>query len=141
MSMTLLIPICAALGSAGDINSALRTAGFELVMEEADLAAHTGFLPVRLEGQLSGFEYSINDAADFETPAAFGACPQLIMLTASLDHEAAAAFAFAGVVAQLGRSGVLDPQEDGWLTPEQAFENARTMANEVQRPFVYPGGS
>lgn len=141
MSMTLLIPICAALGSVAEINSTFQTAGFEMAMEEADLGAHTGFLPVSLDGQPTGFEYSINDAADFETPADFGACPQLVMLNASLDHEAAAAFAFAGVVAQLGRSGVLDPQEDAWLTPEQAFETARTMASEVQRPFVYPGGS
>jgi hypothetical protein len=139
--MTLFVPICAALVSVADANSALRSAGFDMVVEAVDLRAHRGFLPVRLEGQLSGFEYYIDDAAEFETPAAFGACPQVVMLSLSLDHEVVAASAFAGVLAQSTRSGVLDAQEDQWLTPEEAFESARAMSVAVRRPFYHPGSS
>lgn len=139
MSMSLLVPICASLMSVADVNAAFRDAGFDMVMEQVDLSAHSGYLPVRFEGQVSGFEYYINEADDFEAPAAFGVCSHVVMLDVSLDHEVAAAFAFAGVLAQSTRSGVLDPQEDRWLTPDDALGSARTMSAALERPFYQPG--
>lgn len=139
MSMTLLVPICATLISVADVNAAFRNTGFDMVMEQVDLSAHTGFLPVQFEGQISGFEYYINEAEDFETPAAFGVCSHVVMLNVSLDHEVVAAFAFAGILAQSTRSGVLDPQEGRWLTPDDALNFARTASADVSRPFHQPG--
>lgn len=137
--MTLLVPICASLISVADVNAAFRSAGFDMVMEQVDLGAHRGFLPVQFEGQISGFEYSLDEAEDLEVPAAFGACSHVVMLDVSLDHEVVAAFAFAGILAQSTRSGVLDPQEDRWFTPEDALNFARTTSADVRRPFHLPG--
>ncbi len=55
-----------SLPSVKALNQTISKLGFDLIIDEADLAQHSGFLPARLQGEDSGFEWSCESASEFE---------------------------------------------------------------------------
>lgn len=54
------------LPSVASLVAKARELGFDVSLEDADLATHTGFLPGRLGEQGSGFEWSVSPASEFD---------------------------------------------------------------------------
>ncbi len=104
-----------------DIQS-IRDAGVSsetpFVPEEADLATHTGFLPVEIEGRNSGFEYyfePIEDGALPDDATRFGS-HQMISRTGGDLAEMLASLAFFQAAAKLSGAAYVYP-DDAIIVP------------------------
>jgi hypothetical protein len=90
----------------------------------ADLAKHTGFLPVRVQGRDTGFEYyfdAVPDGALLPEALAFGS-HHIITRTGSDFEEGRAALTFLKVAARLTGGAYVYP-DDGIIVPPEDVQS------------------
>ena len=91
------------------------------LIHPADLATHTGFLPVRVGGRDTGFEYYFDALSDDALPAdamSFGTY-QMITRTGSDFEEGRAALIFLKVAARLTGGAYVYPDGGIIVRPEE----------------------
>ncbi len=113
------------LPSLDDLTARLASLGFVVQPEPVDIAEHQGFWPATFQGNASGFEFQISDAAsvageyELDLPTAFDS-----VATASMGgdlDELLCALCVLSAFADLTGGVYLDPQTDLTLEPAAAL--------------------
>ena len=89
--------------------------------EQADLATHTGFFPMRVKGRDTGFEYyfeAIPEGALPQEVRKFGS-HYIVARTGSSFEEGRAALAFLKIVARLTGGAYVYPDDGIIVAPEE----------------------
>jgi hypothetical protein len=125
------------LGSIEEWQAAIDAEGFPLKLDHTDLKRHSGFLPARLEGKLTGFECYHDPADDFireNSDIDLGRAWKFVLgfrWRGDYDEfEAAwmAATAYASVT-----SGVVFDDDGSILSVAQAREAVRKILRDMPR--------
>ena len=124
--------------TADDWNAAIKTEGFDLVLDPFDLRADDGYRPAFLKGEESGFEWYLSKVATMEEMPGFpfkafiGDCDLKAQLcfTSYANEEVASAIAGA-VLAKLSGGYYWDPETDNrFLQGDDAIAAAWKIAKE-----------
>lgn len=109
------------------ISDAARTLGFDLVLDDADLAEHSGFLPAKLNGKASGFEWFLSPAAEYaELGIDFGTRDCVAsFITHSDEIEGQSAMIGAAALMALTDGIYFDDYDNVDSTPDRIVEEAR----------------
>ncbi len=111
------------------ISSEAQALGFDLVLDDCDLSTHTGYLPVRLDGDESGFEWFISDASeysDFPLPLDLEQRDIVIELsTGSDEKECQAAMICAAAIMKLADGVYFDDYDNVDRTPDRLLAEVR----------------
>jgi hypothetical protein len=105
----------AKLPTVDALNTAIRGAGFDLVLDPADLRVDDGYLPAMWEGEESGFEWYLKSVVDSEDapPAEAGdADTEIVLLFTSQAGEEVAAAVTAAILAGATGGSYWDPETD-----------------------------
>lgn len=117
------------LPSPSAISSESRALGFDLVLEECELDAHSGYLPARLDGDETGFEWFISNASeysDFPLPLDLEQREIVIELsTGSDEKECQAAMICAAAIMKLADGVYFDDYENIDRTPDRLLAEVR----------------
>jgi hypothetical protein len=132
MSMEMFVLSDRELSSIAEWQAAIDAKGFPLKMDDTNLKAHSGFLPARLNGKLTGFECDHFPAAEFmsETPEVdFGHDWMFVLAFRWIGNfkEMTAAWMAAAAYAAATEGVVLDDQEPKIRTAAEATEEARYL--------------
>jgi hypothetical protein len=114
--------------------SAISEAGFEALTldTEFDVDEHSGFLPCRMDGAESGFEYAsgpIESIDGLELPETFDF--SVTLATHSDMRELACSVIAAAVLCSITDGVLVDPQADERVEAEDAIRWAREVLAEI----------
>jgi len=118
-----------------DWQAAIANAGFPVQLDyDFDVDTFTGFLPCRVNGELSGFEYysskiSVSEASELEVPAPLDF--SVTFQTVSRPMELVAAAAASGALAAATDGLLIDPQSDEQYSGKSAIEWAEKQIAEI----------
>jgi hypothetical protein len=116
---------------------AICDAGFPVELDtDIDLATFSGFLPCKLRGVLSGFEYFaglLSEPGANEVGAAPGSDFSVTLVTHSDLREFACAAAAAGVLARVSGGLLVDPQSGESFAASDALEWAAEQFAAAER--------
>src|SRR5438128_1170303 len=124
--------------TVGDWNAAIKTEGFDLVLDPFDLRTDDGYRPASLKGEESGFEWYLSQVAAMEempersVKPFIGDCDLKAQLcfTSYANEETTSAIAGA-VLAKLSGGYYWDPEtDDRLLQGNDAIAAARKIADE-----------
>jgi hypothetical protein len=122
------------LPTTAAISDAARSLGFDLVIDETDLAKHTGFLPAQLNGAAAGFEWMLDNPDDYgEIGIDFGdrdcvAC----LVTHSDEAECQSAMIAAAVILSLTGGIYFDDYDNVETSPDRLLSEVREWLDGVQ---------
>jgi hypothetical protein len=114
--------------------TAITQAGFPVKLDlDFDIDSHTGSLPCRVRGEISGFEYSSKESEDDELKE-LELSPEMsfqirLSSVGSKPLELLAAAAAASVLSRVATGIVYDPQKDKCLSGEESIEWAWSLFN------------
>jgi|ERR1043166_1078171 hypothetical protein len=128
--------------TVGDWNAAIKTEGFDLVLDPFDLRIDDGYRPAFLKGGESGFEWylsqveKVEDLSDCPFKAFVGDCDLRAQLCfCSYANEEVTSTIAAAVLAKLSDGYYWDPETDErFFRGNDAVAAARKIATE--RGFV-----
>jgi hypothetical protein len=113
------------------LNAAIKAAGFDLVLDPADLHKDDGYLPAMWEGEESGFEWylaSVDELEDAPPAEAGDANTEASLLFTSEAGEEVAAAVTAALLATITGGAYWDPETDKRvLRGEAALAAARAI--------------
>jgi hypothetical protein len=104
-----------------------------------NLRRYTGFLPVRVEGRATGFDFLVESASDLTAQyPALATLPLSEPIAYSLSfgvrpEECAAAYLSASVLVSRFQGVVFDPQAGAMLSLEQVKDDARKCLSVVPK--------
>jgi hypothetical protein len=124
-----------AMPAASVWKKAISDAGFPVALDEDfDVFSHTGFLPVRVDGETAGFEYYAKELTS-EDQDELGLAPELNF---SVDFyinsqplELKSALAAASVLASVSGGVLNDHQEGETIAPEDAIAWAKDQLSQL----------
>jgi hypothetical protein len=120
-----------------DILDAAAASDVSFIPESFDLATHTGFLPVDVEGRATGFEYyfdAIEEGALPEDATRFGS-HQMISRTGSDMAEMLASLLFFRATAKLAEAAYVYP-DDAIIIPPAEVEGYLTDQINMLRKYL-----
>lgn len=127
----------ASMPNPSDWQEAIRAAGFPVEIDTGfDVDTFTGFLPCKLDSQLSGFEYFASpldpeEAMELEAPA--GADFSVTFVTHANLRELAASLAAASVLCQVSGGLLVDPQSGESYSGGDAVTWAKAELEQLRR--------
>ena len=138
MSMELIVYLKhSAMPTLSNLQQAIHDAEFPLQLDpDIDLNSHSGFLPCKLRGAESGFEYFVrrlsgSEAAEVGTPSDSNFSVTLV--THSNLQECACAVVAAGVIARVTGGLLVDPQSSESFAATDALGWAKEQFADVER--------
>ena len=118
-----------------DWQAAIANAGFPVQLDyDFDVDTFTGFLPCRVNGELSGFEYysskiSVSEASELQVPAKVDF--SVAFRTGSRPMELVSAVAASSALASATDGQLIDPQSDERYWGKRAIEWAEKQIAEI----------
>ncbi len=116
---------------------AIRDAGFHVELDtDIDLDKFSGFLPCKLRGAVSGFEYfagRLSEAEADELGAPAGSDFAVTFVTHSYLREFACSVVAAGVLARASGGLLVDPQSGETFEAAEAVDWAAEQFSEAER--------
>ena len=138
MAMEMFVLSDRELNSISEWQIAIDAKSFPLKLDQADFKTHSGFLPARLNGELTGFECDHFPAAEFidGTPNVdFGHNWMFVLAFRWIGDfkEMTAACMAAASYAAATEGVVLDDQEAKIRTVAEAMEEARYLGEKYAK--------
>ena len=138
MSVDLVVYLArSAMPSPLQWAKAISEANFPVALDtQFDADEHTGFLPCKFRGKLSGFEYYSDRLREKEREevGAPKTCDFLItFVTHSLMHELATSFIAAGVLCHISGGLFVDPQSGDSYTSEYVLDMVRSNLAAIEQ--------
>lgn len=134
--ISLLVFDSSKLPSFEVVRAKAKAQGGTLELYEAvDLARHQGYLPVRLSGRTTGFEYYFDAVPEGALPpeaTEFGS-HHIVTRTFGDMEEGRAAIAFLQVVAPLAGAAYVYPDDGIVVAPEQVEDYLAAQVEEFSR--------
>ena len=120
------------LPTTAALNSAAGSFGVDLSLEDADLASHTGFLPAKLNGADTGFEWYIGSADDFgDRGIDFGDRDCVCTFrTGSIEAETQCATVCAAALMTLTKGIYFDEYDGVADTPDRIIAEVRAWIED-----------
>src|SRR4029077_4704527 len=118
---------------------AIKAAGVDLVLDDFDPREHTGYLPVKLDGKPTGFEYYFGSVDEElrQRPEQIGDRDRVISFVLHSDLTELRAAMWAAAVLTKHASGIFcDPQSDEYAEGDGVFAMIqRDEAAEKERRY------